>query len=111
MAKFFGKIGYVISVEDSPSIWVEKSIVKEYYGEVLKNISRWKEGDKINDDISIQNTISIVADPFAYQYFSSIRWVEWMSAKWKVNSIEVDYPRLKLNLGGVYNDGDESSSP
>ena len=49
------------------------------------------------------NKISILADPFAYQNFSNIKYVEYMDALWNVESIEVQQPRLILNVGGVYN--------
>ena len=103
MAKFFGKVGYVNSVKTSPGVVEEQFIVREYYGDELKWGSRWKTGDKINDDVTITNQISIVADPFAYENFSKIRWVEWMDVLWKVESVQIERPRLVLSLGGVYN--------
>ena len=33
-----------------------------------------------------------------------MRYVEFMGAKWKISSVEVQYPRLILTVGGVYND-------
>ena len=104
MAKWFGKIGYAETVEERPGIWIEKIIEHEYFGDVLRNSRRLQSSNKVNDDINISNEISIVADPFANQNFHSMRYAEFMGTKWKITDIEVQYPRLILTLGGVYNE-------
>lgn len=103
MAKFYGKIGYAISKETTPGVWVEEIVERSYYGDVIRNIRRLQGSENLNDDINVSNEISIVADAFANQNFYSMRYVEYMGAKWKVSSVEVKYPRLILNMGGVYN--------
>ena len=52
----------------------------------------------------LSDEISIVADPFANENYFAIRFVEYMGAKWKVQSISVQFPRLNLSLGGLYNE-------
>jgi hypothetical protein len=65
--------------------------------------SQWQAGENLNDNMNINNRISILADPFAYQNFHTIKYINWMGAKWKVGSVEVQSPRLILAIGGVYN--------
>jgi hypothetical protein len=103
MAKWFGKIGYADTVETDPGIWVEKITEREYYGDVTRNIRNLQTSGSVNDDVNISNNISIVADPFAYQNFHSMRYIEFMGALWKVSNVEVQHPRLILSVGGVYN--------
>lgn len=103
MNKFYGKIGYAISEETLPGVWVERIVERSYYGDVIRNIRRLQSSENLNDDINVSNEISIVADAFANQNFHSMRYVEYMGTKWKVSSIEVKYPRLILSIGGVYN--------
>lgn len=103
MAKFYGSIGYAELVEVNPGIWEEKITERKYYGDLIRNTRRLQTSDKLNDDINISNEISIVADPYANQNFHSMRYVEFMGAKWKINNVEVLYPRLILTIGGVYN--------
>ena len=103
MAKFYGKIGYAMTKETTPGVWVEEIVERSYYGDVIRNIRRLQGSENLNDDINVSNEISIVADAFANQNFHSMRYVEYMGAKWKVSSVEVKYPRLILNMGGVYN--------
>ena len=103
MNKFYGKIGYAISEETVPGVWVERIVERPYYGDVIRNIRRLQSSENLNDNINISNEISIVADAFANQNFHSMRYVEYMGTKWKVSSIEVKYPRLILSIGGVYN--------
>ena len=104
MAKWFGMIGYAETVETAPDVWDE--IIKEhaYYGDVIKNTRRLQSGGYLHDDINIANEISILSDPFAYNNFHNMRYVTYLGTKWKVTNIEVQYPRLILSLGGVYND-------
>ena len=103
MNKFYGKIGYSISEETVPGVWVERIVERSYYGDVIRNIRRLQSSENLNDNINVSNEISIVADAFANQNFHSMRYVEYMGTKWKVSSIEVKYPRLILSIGGVYN--------
>lgn len=103
MAKWFGKIGFAETKETSPGVWAEEIVAHEYYGDVLRNSRRLQASDKLNDDINISNEISIVADPFANNNFHSMRYIEFMGAKWKITNVEVKYPRLVLTIGGLYN--------
>ncbi len=103
MAKFYGVIGYAITEETEPGIYEERIVEKEHFGDVVRNTRRLSNAAKVNDDITISNQISIVADPFAYNNFHSMRYVSFMGSKWKVTEVEVQYPRLILTLGGVYN--------
>lgn len=103
MAKFYGVIGYAATVQTEPGIYEEQIIETEYMGDVLRNTRRLREGSKINDDITISNQISIIADPYASNNFHAMRYVTFMGAKWKVSDVEVQYPRLILTLGGLYN--------
>ena len=103
MAKFYGVIGYVVTTETSPGVWTEEEVTRNYYGDVIRNNRRLQSTDKINDNINISNEISIVADPFANENFHAMRYAEFMGTKWKIEMVEVQYPRLLLKLGGVYN--------
>lgn len=103
MAKFFGAIGYAETKETTPGVWEEQITERTYYGDLIRNTRRLRTSDKLNDDINVTNEISIVADPFAYQNFHLMKYVAFMGAKWKIESVEVQYPRLILTIGGVYN--------
>ena len=105
MAKYCGKIGYATTVETTPGVWSEQIVERKYYGDLIRNSRRLQSPDKVNDDIVIANQLSIVADPYAINNFHSMRYAEFMGAKWKVSDVEVQYPRLILTLGGVYNNG------
>ena len=104
MTKWFGNIGFAETKETAPGVWEEIITVKPYYGDLLQNMRRLEAPDKVNDDITISNEISIVSDPYVGQNFHSIRYAEFMGTKWKVTSISVEFPRLRLTLGGVYNE-------
>jgi hypothetical protein len=95
-------IGYVTTEEEQPGVWVPKIVEKRYAAELTKNVLAVKTAG-FNDDISLTNVLSIVADPFAYNNLQSIRYATYMGVKWKVTNIEVERPRLILTVGGEYN--------
>ena len=101
--KFYGKIGFGETVEKSDGIWVDTIIEKDYYGDILKNVKRAEDSAKVNDDISLSNQLSIVSDPYLTNHFHAIKYVTMFGTNWKVTSVEVQFPRLLLTLGGVYN--------
>lgn len=103
MAKFYGVIGYAVTKETAPGVWTEEIAEQSYYGDLTRNMRRLQDSGDLNDDINVANEISIVADPYANANFHSMRYVAFMGAKWKISKVEVQYPRLIMTLGGVYN--------
>jgi hypothetical protein len=105
MAKFYGEIGYGESVEkpSGSGVFVDSITEVAYYGDVIRNTRKLASGESLNDDISVGNSISIVADEYATQHFFAIRYIRWEGVLWTVSSVEVQSPRLILALGSVYN--------
>lgn len=104
MTKFFGKIGYAITRETTPGVWADEIIEREYYGDLLKRSYRFQTSDKVNDDITIANEFSIIADLFAKDNIHLMKYIEFEGTKWKITNIEIRYPRLNLTVGGIYNE-------
>ena len=101
--KFSGLVGYSIEREIAPDVWRDSIEEKFYSGDVVRNYIRTQEAQNSTiDDISLSNQVSIVADPFAYEHFSSIKYVVWLGQRWKVTGIEVAYPRINLTIGGAW---------
>lgn len=107
MAKFFGKIGYGVTKETRPGVWKPQIIEREYFGDLVRNTRRLESASQVNDNVQIANEISIVADPYARENFHAMRYVYFMGAKWRVISVEVQYPRLILTVGGVWNENED----
>ena len=103
MAKYFGKIGFAESVEVRPGRWEDKIVEREYFGDTIRNTRLLQNSGNVNDNINVANQISIVADPYAMNNFFSMRYVEYMNARWKVTNVELQYPRLILTIGGLSN--------
>ena len=104
MAKYAGKVGYApTTVETAPGVWTEVVVERDYVGDILRNTRKLQTGESVNDDLSVDNSISIVADAYANENIFAIRYVQWMGALWKVTNVEVQSPRLLLRLVGVYN--------
>lgn len=105
MAKWYGDIGYLVTEEVEPGLWIENEIVtRAYFGDY--NGFQWNHqySQNINDDLTISGSISILADQYAYQNCSEIKYATVEGIKWKVVKIEPQYPRLILTLGGAYNE-------
>lgn len=103
MNRFYGAVGYGQSVESAPGAWTDVITEVSYYGNVIRNTRQLREGSLVNDDISVSNNISILADAYANENFMAIRYVTWQGSLWTVTAVEVQAPRLVLTLGGVYN--------
>lgn len=105
MARFYGEVGYGDTVE-SPAgsgVWIDEITEVAYFGDVIRNTRKLDSGEKLNDDISVSNSISIVADDRAINHFFKIKYVRWAGVLWTVTNVEVKSPRLVLSLGSVYN--------
>jgi hypothetical protein len=102
MAKFYGKVGYGENVETEPGVWKDVITEVTYMGDVIRNSRQMYDGSKVNDDLTVNNSISIVADAYANEHFFAIRYVGWAGSLWDVTDVEVQAPRLILRLGGVY---------
>lgn len=101
--RFCGKVGYVEFVETAPGVYEEKITERQYRGAVLRNARRLDATEKLHDDIDLNNSISIVADAYAYQHMQDMLYVVFHGSKWRITNIEVVRPRLNLTVGGIYN--------
>lgn len=101
--RYYGKIGYGLSVQTSPGV-TEKQVKEiSYYGDLLTNYIRHDSTNNLNDDINISNRLSLLADPYAFSHSQNILYAVVDGEKWKVTGVERARPRLILTLGGVYN--------
>lgn len=103
--KFSGLLGFwKEDVETKPSVYTPLIEERPYIGDVLKDRRSFQTSDYQNDDFNINNQISILSDLYLQQNWSSIRYVLWNGVKWKVRDVNIEYPRIVLTLGGVYNE-------
>lgn len=109
MAKFCGKVGFITYIQEG-DVFKEKVTEKTYYGDVIRLARRYETGDGINDDMTLNNEIEIVADAFAYENFQAMRYVNYLGANWEITSATVGRPRITLQIGGVYN-GEQGPTP
>lgn len=108
MARFYGKIGFVLDhAEITPGVWKPSIKVRYYYGDVMKRRLSWEKGESINDNIKIGNQFSILADEYAETHMYAMKWIEWKGAKWKITSVEIERPRMILTIGDVYNETEQ----
>jgi hypothetical protein len=103
MAKFHGRIGFGEPVEVTPGVFTDTIVEYTYYGEIIQNRRTLRQDEGLNKDFSVGNSISIVANAYARGNFFAIRYVEWAGELWTVTDVEVQLPRLTLQLGEVYN--------
>jgi hypothetical protein len=101
--RFSGKVGYAANVETAPGVHVDQITERTQYGDVIRNSMKFQNGESVNNDLSVSNSISIVADEYVRDHFSGVRYVDWAGTKWSVVEIDLQHPRLILRLGGVYN--------
>lgn len=106
--KFFGNVGFAFQEETAPDVWREIVTKRPYRGDVIRRRQRmdnsnYRYGQSYNDELKLENEFSIVADDYMHKNAPYIRFIEFQGNAWKVTSIEIQYPRIILSLGGVYN--------
>lgn len=104
--KFHGTIGFWIEDEEvKPGVYAPHIVERTgYHGDVLRNSRRAQPvSDQQNDDLTVSNQLSILSDLYLQQHWSSVRYVIWNGAMLKVTNVDVGYPRITLDIGGVYN--------
>lgn len=104
--KFSGKVGFWLKdVETKPGVYKPDIVEKSYTGDILKNIRNFQSSEnQANDNLRVNNRVSIISDLYMQENWPSIKYITWNGTKWKVNSVDVNsYPRVILELGGVYN--------
>lgn len=106
--KYFGLIGFRETRETSPDIHTSEIVEYPYYGDVLSNGRRFSGGSEVNESLTINNRISIVADPYARTHFWNMAYITWQGAKWVVSEVTEEYPRLVIGLGGLYNASEQA---
>lgn len=110
MARFHGKVGYGENVKTAPGVFELQITERAYFGDVVRQTRTLESGEKVLSDIRVGNSISVVADAYAFNHFIAIQYVEWMGGLWVVEEATVQAPRLILRLGGVYN-GPKAGAP
>lgn len=101
--KYHGDICFAFTEETAPGVWEEKVVTRHYRGDLIHRSSKYAQASRVNDDIQISNEISIIVDKFAMDNFYHMRWIEFAGAKWKIESVDFQYPRLIIKTGGLYN--------
>ena len=112
MARFSGTIGFLRTLEtdpkNHPGVYNEVLTEKRYYGDVLSNSRRWDQNGNFNDNLAINNRISVVADAFARNNFGAMKFVRCFGDTWKITNVEIQYPRIILTIGGQYHEPEKS---
>lgn len=102
--RYYGDIGYFETVETQPGFFEEKLTFRKAQGDVIRNTKRNQAASNVNDNILVNNSISVVADPYAREHFFAIKCLRWQGSLWKVASVDVQFPRLILELGEPYHE-------
>lgn len=103
MAKFIGAIGYGTLTETTPGVWEDIITERKCTGDLIRNSRKSSEGETLNNDLSVGNSVSTVADAYANEHIFAIRYIKWMGGYWTVSTVDVLPPRLLLRMGEVYN--------
>ena len=102
MSRFSGKLGFVMTHEPEEGVWLENIIELPAKGTIRSLYVRNDNASSVNTNLRLTNEISILLDSKIQTYLETLRYVVYKGSKWEVQSIGVNYPRLTINLGGLY---------
>jgi len=98
-----GVIGYGIPTKIRPGVVEDVIVEKKFRGETVRPPSSGPdETAKVNDDLHVGVTISVVATAYHNTHVHLLRYISWQGQLWKVSNVEVQHPRLIMRLGGLY---------
>lgn len=104
MNRFYGKVGYAVQEEVRTGVWEDIITERNYFGELVEK--SWREqqaADQVHTNLKLNTNIKIVADSFAINHFSNIRYICYGGARWMVTGVKAEHPRIILTIGGLYN--------
>ena len=104
MTRYYGAIGFAESVETAPGVIRDRITERYYKGDVIRNQVRWNPEDQVNEIMRVDNSISVIADPYFESHIQAMRYITWLGQRWKISSIQVERPRITLQIGSEYHD-------
>lgn len=90
---------------EGDGIYTEEIEEKVYYGDLLS--SRWNNENNqnsTNTNVRLNNSISVICDKYLSENISVMRYITYKNSKWCINGIEIQPPRIIINIGGIYNE-------
>ena len=102
MSRFSGKLGFVMTQETEEGVWLENFVELSAKGTIRSLYVRNDNNTTVNTNLRLTNEISILLDSKIQTYLETLKYVVYKGSKWEVQSIGVNYPRLTINLGGLY---------
>nr|DAJ87813.1 MAG TPA: hypothetical protein [Caudoviricetes sp.] len=102
MSRFSGKLGFVMTRETEEGVWLEDVVEIPVKGTIRSLWVRNDNNASVNTDLRLTNEISVLMDTKIKTHLETLKYVVWKGSKWEVQSIGVNYPRLTINLGGLY---------
>ena len=86
MAKWYGKIGFTVTEEIEPGMWVNNELVtREYFGDVISNQWIRQNSGEVNDNIKISNQIN-----------------DYYPREVTIGFDDVKFPKLKITKNSVF---------
>lgn len=102
MSRFSGKLGFVMTRETEEGVWLEDKVEIPVKGTIRSLYVRNDNNSSVNSNLRLTNEVSILLDSNVQTYLETLKYVIWKGSKWDVQSIGINYPRLTINLGGLY---------
>lgn len=103
MARYYGRVGFAFTEETAPGVWAPKYVERFYKGDIVRSNRRFDYNQTVNAGLVLNNQISIVGDPYAYEHFYALRYIEFQGKFWTITAAEIEHPRITINMGGIYN--------
>lgn len=102
--KFVGKVGFYLGTKETKkNVYQPDILERPYTGDLIQQDQRFQSGEHQNDEFHLSSRISILSDLYLQQNWTSIRYILWNGVKWKATSVKIEYPRIIITLGGVWN--------
>lgn len=103
MAKYSGLVGYGEEVETVPGVWETSIKERMMKGDLIRQNANIRESGKVNNDVTLSHRVSLLGDAYAFDNYFNMKYIQIDGRNWEVSSIEVQRPRLLVDIGGLWN--------
>jgi hypothetical protein len=97
------KLGVSVPQEVRPGIWEDVITELPKLAEIDQRTEAFNVGESIIPEYRTTTSVSVLSGGAIQVNYSDLRYVLYAGVRWSVSSAAVDYPRMKLYLGEVYN--------
>lgn len=109
--RYSGKFGFAVPTETVPGVWKDVVTERDYIGDVVQRTETFSVADSVIPQYRTTTSISVLCDGVLKESYKGLRYVEYMGENWVAASVVMQWPRIIVYIGEVYNGPTPAPAP